>query len=215
MNDRQSLRYQQNLAKLRQYYDADVERRDNAGINLPLWKIAERAHFLEHLQVENKKSLLEIGAGTGRDSLFFQENGLVVTATDLSAGMVEKCRQKGLTAFEMDFFHLDFPPNSFDAVYALNCLLHLPKVDMPAILRHIYQLIVPNGLFYIGIYGGKDEESDQEGFHSLPRFFAWYSDESLQKAVNDVFELVEFRSIPLENENGPFQFQSTIWRRPH
>jgi SAM-dependent methyltransferase len=34
--------------------------------------------------------LLELGAGTGQDSLFFQENGLAVVATDLSPRMVER-----------------------------------------------------------------------------------------------------------------------------
>ncbi len=43
------------------------------------WKLAERANFLNHLQANNKQSLLEIGAGPGWDSLFFQENGLEVS----------------------------------------------------------------------------------------------------------------------------------------
>ena len=43
------------------------------------WKIAERSKFLSLLQLENKKTLLEIGAGTGRDSKFFQDQGFKTT----------------------------------------------------------------------------------------------------------------------------------------
>jgi ubiquinone/menaquinone biosynthesis C-methylase UbiE len=62
--------------------------------------------------------LLEVGAGTGQDSIFFQVNGLAVAATDLSPGMVESCRRKGLEAYVMDLKDLSFPAESFDAAYA-------------------------------------------------------------------------------------------------
>jgi SAM-dependent methyltransferase len=74
---------------------------------------------------------LEIGAGTGNDGLYFQNNGLDVTCTDLSPDMVNLCREKGLKAYVMDFLSLDFPPGSFDAIYALNCLLHVPTRELP------------------------------------------------------------------------------------
>ncbi len=211
MSDNPSTRYQDNLANFRRYYDLDADRRDNAGIDP--WKVEERAHFLSLLIAEEKKSLLEVGAGPGRDSHYFAQYGLQVTATDLSAEMVEKCRQKGLKAYQMDFYRLDFAPGSFDAIYALNCLLHVPKADLQGVLRQIRRLMSPDGLFYIGMYGGKDEEKERDGFQPLSRFFATYSDEGLQQVVGSVFELVEFRSIPLTDETGRFQFQSTIWQK--
>ena len=73
------------------------------------WKLDQRAAFLERLEAEGGGSLLEIGAGVGRDSLFFQNNCLEVTATDLSPEMVRFCREKGLNAHVMDFWKLDFP----------------------------------------------------------------------------------------------------------
>jgi SAM-dependent methyltransferase len=84
------------------------------------WKLTLRQQFLSLLQQEGKTELLEIGAGTGQDSLFFHNNGLSVVCTDLSADTVYRCRAKGLMAYVMDFLSLDFPAHSFDAVYALN-----------------------------------------------------------------------------------------------
>jgi ubiquinone/menaquinone biosynthesis C-methylase UbiE len=80
------------------------------------WKLVERKTFLSLLIQEGKKSLLEIGAGTGKDSLYFRENGLEVVCIDLSPEMVKYCQQKGLSAKVTDMADLQFPDQSFDAV---------------------------------------------------------------------------------------------------
>jgi SAM-dependent methyltransferase len=46
--------------------------------------------------------VLEIGAGTGQDSAYFQEEGFAVVAADLSAVMVEHCRAKGQPTSQRD-----------------------------------------------------------------------------------------------------------------
>lgn len=81
--------------------------------------------------------MLELGAGAGYDSLFFMQSGFDVTAVDLSDEMVKKCREKGVEAFELDFYNLSSLDRKFDCVYAINSLLHVPKAD----LRHVLQEI--------------------------------------------------------------------------
>jgi len=199
------------LMNLRAAYDRKVDER--AQRSLASWKIEERAHFMQLLQQEHKQTLLEIGAGPGQDSLFFQENGFTVTCTDLSPEMVKHCREKGLNAQVMDFAHLDFPPESFDAIYARNCLLHVPKADFPGILQKICTLLRPGGLFFLGQYGGVDEEGVWPGDHYEPkRFFARYLDEPIQAIVTAVFDLVYFKTIPLD-DGSTGHFQSMILRK--
>jgi SAM-dependent methyltransferase len=48
----------------------------------------------------------------------------------------------------MDFLHLDFPAGSFDAVYALNCLLHVPNADLPEVLAAIRAVLRPGQLHF-------------------------------------------------------------------
>jgi SAM-dependent methyltransferase len=125
-------RYQDLLEPLRTAYDRGAENRD-VGTKAP-WKLAERAAFLHRIRSAGMQRLLEIGAGTGQDSVFFRDGNLEVIATDLSPAMIDRCRAKGLDARVMDFMSLDFPPGSFDAVYAMNCILHVPNADLPAVL---------------------------------------------------------------------------------
>lgn len=204
--------YRQILDSLRESYNRTAAAREKTTVDA--FKIAERQHFLEVLQNQSDRldilSLLEIGAGTGKDGRFFQEHGLEVVCTDLSPEMVALCRSKGLNAHEMDFLHLAFPNASFDAIYALNCLLHVPKQDLPAVLQKIRSLLKPAGLFFMGVHGGHDFEGIRLTDEYVPkRFFAFYTDEGIQQVVSSVFEVLYFKSIPLPWDNER-HFQSMI-----
>ncbi|MDF2667822.1 MAG: hypothetical protein K0R67_128 [Paenibacillus sp.] len=193
--------------QLIQSYNLHAEERD--GMETSDWKTRVRSNYLEQLHEAGARSLLEIGAGPGKDSWFFQQEGLSVTATDLSPEMVRLCAAKGLKAHVMDFSQLDFPDASFDGVYALNCLLHLPKKDLNNVLHEIRRVLKPNGLFFMGVYGGNNSEGVWEGDHYVPkRFFAMYSDTSLLQAVEEVFRVVSFETVP-QGEGSP-HFQSLV-----
>ncbi|GHO47891.1 class I SAM-dependent methyltransferase [Ktedonospora formicarum] len=203
--------YQTIIESLRASYNREMAK-DRDQMEKDGWKVEERQTFLNLLKWEGKTSLLEVGAGTGTDSLFFQNNGLNVISTDLSADMVDLCRAKGLEAHVMDFLSLDFPPESFDTLYALNCLLHVPTRDLPTVLGKLRELLRPDGLFFLGVYGGAEEEGPiEDDWHQPPRFFAFHSDEFLQQAVAPYFDIVSFKAIPLEERS--WHFQSMILRR--
>lgn len=205
-----TVRYEDVLGRLRQAYDARAAWRD--GQSKEPWKVAERQAFRERLAPGTR--LLEIGAGTGQDSAYFQEEGLDVVAVDLSPAMVEHCRAKGIEAHVMDFLHLNFPGGSFDAVFALNCLLHVPNRDLPAVLAAIRAAIRPGGLFFLGVYGGAEsfEGVVDDDEHEPRRFFSWRTDEQLLGfAIAAKFDVVDFHPVDIERGH---RFQSLTLRRP-
>jgi cyclopropane fatty-acyl-phospholipid synthase-like methyltransferase len=191
--------YKQVIEDLRNAYDQKVsEREDRDLIN---WKAAERSEFLTLLQNEGHHKLLEIGAGTGLHGKYFQNNGLDVICTDLSPNMVACCQEKGLQAYTMDFLNLDFPSQSFDAVFAMNCLLHVPRRDLPQVLKGIRELLNPKGLFYWGQYGGIEQEGVYDEDHYSPkRFFSFLTDEQFTDYAARYFELFSFNRINLEGD---------------
>lgn len=190
-------------------YNRHAEERNHSRI--ADWKARERGRFLEKLRERKARTLLEVGAGPGRDGLFFKEHGFEVVCTDQSPEMVRLCREKGLQAEERSFEELGFPDGSFDAVYALNCLLHVPKSELPAALREIGRVLKPDGLFYMGVYGGVDSEGVWEQDHYEPkRFFAMYTNTSLLRAVGAHFRIESFNVVSL-GEDSP-HFQSLILR---
>jgi SAM-dependent methyltransferase len=204
------VRYQDVVDPLRAAYDSRAGWRD--GLVKEPWKLAERTAFLGRLREEGCGRLLEVGAGTGQDSEFFKEKGLDVIAVDLSPAMVACCRSKGIEAHVRDFLKLGFPAKSFDAVYALNCLLHVPNRDLPAVLDAIRTVLRPGGLFFLGVYGGADSsegplDGDQ---HEPARFFSWRTDEQLQQFARPCFDLVDFHVVAVDG----IRFQSLTLRRP-
>jgi SAM-dependent methyltransferase len=211
--------YQQIAADLRAAYDGSAQQRDRTG-KAP-WKLAERAAFLDRLHADRAVlpsgddrpaiRLLEVGAGAGQDSEFFAAGGLTVVATDNSAGMVACCMARGLDARVADFLTLDLPPASFDAVYAMNCLLHVPNSDLAVVLLALRLVLRPGGLMYVGVWAGDGAEGlAEDDRHTPARFFSWRTDGQLTAAVSPLFEIVDFHVRDL----GADRFQSMTLRRP-
>jgi SAM-dependent methyltransferase len=106
----------------------------------------------------------------------------------------------------MDFLSLDFAAAPFDAVYALNCLLHVPKKDLPNVLETIQGLLKSDGLFYMGVYGKDDFEGIwEQDVYEPKRYFSFYTDEGIQQIVSQYFEVVYFKAVPLEDDARHFQ----------
>lgn len=204
--------YDQIINDLRTAYNQSAKQRDQTEKST--WKLEARQAFLDLLQREGKTKLLEIGAGTGHDGRFFQDRNLAVTCADLSPAMVRLCRAKGLEAHVMDFLNLDFPDAHFDAVYALNCLLHVPKADLPRVFQAVQRVLKPGGLFFMAVYGGiKHEGVWEDDYHNPKRFFAFYTDEQIQVVAARFFTREQFTAVANNNDKG-IHSQLLILRRP-
>ncbi|MDR9855793.1 8-oxo-dGTP diphosphatase MutT [Paenibacillus sp. VCA1] len=189
---------------LKQAYDNHADLRNAA--ELEGWKAEERDNVLNAFQSNDVHSVLEIGAGPGRDSLFFKKHGFDVTAVDLSEEMVRLCRQKGLSARVMDFYHLEFADRSFDAVYAMNCLLHVPKAQLPGVLTEIKRVLKPGGLFYLGLYGGMSTDGIwEQDTYEPKRYFAMYPDEEIQRIIQIYFQMENFHTRDMGEGSPHFQ----------
>ena len=197
---------------MRSFYNQDVERRD--ALSMRDWSATERARFLEELRLVGAELLLELGAGTGRDALFFQENGLTVKALDLSPEMVKCCREKGVDAEVGNVLELELPANTYDAIYSMNALLHVPKSEFEAVLASVKHVLKPDGLFYLGVHGGEDTEHVWRGEDGdkPPRFFSLHTDEALLNIVKKHFTLIYFRRVATGDTSG-WHYQSLVLQK--
>jgi SAM-dependent methyltransferase len=201
------MRYEDVKTDLRAAYDADADARER--MEDTAWKQAERTRFLAHLREAGAQTLLEIGAGHGVSGRFFADSGLAVTCTDLSPELVERCRAKGLDARVMDFSRLDFPDGAFDAVFGMNCLLHVPKAELPGVLTGIDRVLAPGGLFYWGQYGGQDFEGVWDADSYEPkRYFSFFTADDIEAVAGAHFRLGDTASVPIDG--GIDQYQGLI-----
>ncbi|MBI3651961.1 MAG: methyltransferase domain-containing protein [Acidobacteria bacterium] len=102
------------------------------------------------------KRVLEIGCGTGTDSLQFARNSALFTGVDLTPRSIEIARQR-FAVYEQqgEFFlgdaeHLNFPDESFDVVYSFGVIHHTPNTEQAA--QEIHRVLKPGGKAIVMVY---------------------------------------------------------------
>ena len=175
------------------------------------FKVRERSEFIKFLKAEARETLLEIGCGPGWDARFFQAQGFRVFAVDNAPTMVKLTAEKGVRAQVLDCYDLDQIDETFDAVYTMNCLLHIPKQDFDRVLRLISRRLNDSGLMYLGIWGDDNFEGTWEHDRYEPkRFFSFWKTEALLEVLQRFFRLEYYRK--LEPHEGRI-FNSLIVRK--
>lgn len=175
------------------------------------FKVRERSEFLKFLKVEGRDTLLEIGCGHGQDAQFFQSQGFQVLAVDNTPMMVRLTAEKGIPAQVLDCYDLDQINKDFDAVYTMNCLLHIPKRDFDQVLGLISGRLNENGLMYLGLWGDENFEGIWEHDQYEPkRFFSFWKTKTLLEVLQRFFRLEYYRR--LEPREGRI-FNSFIVRK--
>lgn len=180
----------QTRSHLQQFYDEEASRRNLRDAED--WKMEARAGFASEVLARRASAgspcrLLELGSGTGRDAQFWSQHSIEVTCLDFSHEMVKLCQSKGLRAHVYDFTQqLHFEDSSMDAVYSMNSLLHVPKKQLPCVLAEIRRVLKQDGVFYCGVYGGRDFEGPMGDDPSgRSRFFALYTDDGLLTILSE------------------------------
>ncbi len=110
----------------------------------------ENKFILKKLGNLRGKKILELGCGGGEASVYFAKKGAIVTATDISGGMVKvvkklatKHKVKVHTA-QCRSDKIPFPNESFDIVYAANLMHHVKHLPT---LKESYRVLKKGGIF--------------------------------------------------------------------
>jgi len=118
---------------------------------------SEPAHYATELFTkENKKKILELGAGQGRDTLFFAQNGFYVYAVDYSENGLREIRRKAqawgvresIEVIRHDVRNpLPFDDETFDACYShmLYCMA-LTTTELESLSAEIGRVLKTGGL---------------------------------------------------------------------
>lgn len=144
--------------------------------------------FLKYLIKDDY--ILDAGCGSGRDTLYFLNQGYRVLAFDISEKMVEAATKlTGIQVDKISFLDIDYN-NMFDAVWACASLLHLNREELVVAFNKLYDSLKKNGIMYCSF---KLRSSD---YISGERQFTCFTEESFKNLIDeiDLFDIIEIYS---------------------
>lgn len=138
--------------------------------------------FLAELQEGAK--ILDVGCGSGRDTLAFKNKGYQVDAIDYSEELVKKASLlTGIPIKWKSFYEVD-DYEAYDGIWACASLLHCERSRLAEVLEKMVQALKPNGVIYISFkYGDSDRDKDGRKFTDL--------DENQADALLEQFDNVQ------------------------
>lgn len=140
-----------------------------------------RQEFLNYL--EEGDTILDMGCGSGRDSLAFYELGYDVTPLDASEEMCKLAEiHTGLEVLNMTYEDMEFD-EVFDGIWACGALIHVPQDEMDAVMTRVMDALCQGGILYLSML-----EGDYEGFRS-GRYFCEYTPEYLERMLKETGRL--------------------------
>ena len=139
------------------------------------------------------KKVLDAGAGSGRDSLYLKEEGLTVSAIDISPEIVKEAKKKTkVNIKEMDIRKLDFKDKSFDGIWCCASFIHIPKKDTEKALNEINRVLKEKGVLYLGLREGTSEGLEPSVNLSREEvLISYYTQNEIEELIrNNNFEII-------------------------
>lgn len=146
------------------YYNTHASQFAESTLNVDMESLYQP--FLEHLP--RTARILDLGCGSGRDSLAFKKKGYEVEAIDYSEELVKKAHElTGINVRYQSFYDLD-KVERYDGIWACASLLHCERDRLAEVLRKMLCALKPNGVIYMSFkYGDSDREKDGREFTDL------------------------------------------------
>ena len=142
--------------------------------------MSEQYNFFEKHLNKKAKAILDLGFGSGRDSLYFIKKGYDVYAIDPEKDFCDNAVKLGInnvrciSAQELDY------ENKFDGIWACASLLHIPSNELNSVFSKCAEALKEKGIMYASFKYGYFEGM-RKG-----RFFLDLNENSMEKYINDI-----------------------------
>ena len=167
--------------------------------------------LLRHIQGAAPFTVLDFGCGPGRDLQTFTRLGHTAVGLDGSERFAQMAREdSGCEVLQQDFLKLDLPNARFDGIFANAVLFHIPKQELPRVLKQLQDALKPGGV----LFSSNPRGDNREGWNG-PRYGS-YHDLTAWQALLTAAGFVElehyYRPAGLPREQQPWL--ASVWRKP-
>lgn len=146
------------------YYNNHAEEFANSTLHVDIESLYQ--FFLALLP--KSAHILDLGCGSGRDTLAFKNKGYKVDAIDYSEELVKKATElTGIQVKYQSFYELN-EVAIYDGIWACASLLHCERHRLAEVLEKMLRALKSEGVIYMSFkYGDSDREKDGREFTDL------------------------------------------------
>jgi len=167
---------------LARYYDQDAAGR--VGRPLSGERVRRRDQFVAAPLAAGRTRVLDVGLGPGVDAVALAAEGMSVSGVDLSSEHVRLARGAGIDAYVAAAQEMPFADSSFDAIWCVSVLMHMPDADLHDALDEFTRVLRPRGVAALGMWGGDGTTGvNPDDTIYPPRYFNWRTDDAMQAAI--------------------------------
>lgn len=189
---------------VRAYYEQEAVERARPALRPN--RIGLRNDFIDLLAAEGRRSVVDFGAGPGRDVAGFREAGLRAVGIDLAVAnaTLAAASHKGSPVIPGSILAPPIRCGSFDAGWSISTLMHLDRVQADRALEAMTATLKPGAPFLIGVWGGDDEyRVDDDTIADRSRPFHLRSPETNRSLIGRWGD-IEAESISDESVSGQY-----------
>lgn len=161
------------------YYNKYSEKFYKNTVHIDLSELYPK--FLRH--IPDNGTILDLGCGSGRDSLYFLEKGYIVTSVDASEEMVRLSSElTGQKTQYLKMQDIEFK-NQFNGIWACASLLHVDEDSTEDVLSNLGKALKTDGCLYASYKYGNGTLIKGD------RLFNNYDESTFEGVVDNVIEL--------------------------
>ena len=168
--------------------------------------VTEADKFLSMVTAGGK--VLDAGCGSARDAAYFVRKGYQALGIDLSAGLLAEAKKihPEVPTKLMSLINITLEDSSYDGVWSKAAILHIPRSDVPTVLKHFHRILKPGGALFIQTKAGEGESTQPVPFdNSLERLFTFFTARELEALVS----AAGFTVLNSYDFNGTERFQGS------
>ena len=166
--------------------------------------------LLRHIQAAPPFAILDFGCGPGRDLARFRTLGHAPIGLDGAPHFVAMAQaHAGVPVWQQNFLALDLPPACFDGVFANASLIHVPRQELPRVLRELHAALKPDGVLFCSNPRGQNDEGWQG-----ERYGVWHDLDAWRRFLTAArFVELEHYYRPPGRPRADQPWLATVWRR--
>jgi ubiquinone/menaquinone biosynthesis C-methylase UbiE len=124
--------------------------KDKKPITQELWQFT-LDEIEKEFPVQKGDKILDLCAGNGLFSRYFESKGAIVTAVDISSRLLENIsNSKNITTINSDIRELIFEPKSFNKVFFYAGIQYLNDKEALVMIKDIYNWVEDDGILFVG-----------------------------------------------------------------